>query len=109
MTVRRIGLRSRVTEETPPMPASEKLQRKVVTQVQQEAARPIEPVAQTRRGYMIYAQDNGAGGITYWSDEHAFGTIVWDTTITERDVLLQVIQLEDVRLGGAPSTEAPST
>ena len=54
----------------------------------EERKRKFEEVGTLPNGAMLYREENGAGGHTYWSDEVDGGTIVWDTCLVDVSTLL---------------------
>lgn len=48
----------------------------------------------TKKGYIIFYEDNEVGGRTYYSDEIGGGVLVWDTALVDIDTLEEVIQYE---------------
>jgi hypothetical protein len=45
----------------------------------------------------IYRQTNGAGGHIYWWDGIGGGTMVWDTSLHNVELLRRVLELEEAR------------
>lgn len=55
-----------------------------------------EPIAEFISGnYMIYVFKNSCGGLTYISDEIGCGLIVWDTSLINKQTLLDCINFND--------------
>jgi hypothetical protein len=54
----------------------------------------LREIAQDSRGNTLYKQKNGVGGHTYWSDEIGGGTIVWDTSLVSREMIMLALKHE---------------
>ena len=55
---------------------------------------PLVEVCELPNGYMLYRQENRAGGHTYWSDEIDGGVIVYDTCLTDVSTVLAALTEE---------------